>query len=84
MSALAHVLHGRGESVTGSDQEATPYVRALQEAGVNISRMQLALSPETNQAAMLVNIDSAPDPAVLEQLRSLPHMISAQLVELGP
>jgi UDP-N-acetylmuramate--alanine ligase len=37
MSALAHVLHGRGESVTGSDQEATPYVRALQEAGVNIS-----------------------------------------------
>jgi D-3-phosphoglycerate dehydrogenase len=55
----------------------------LGDAGVNISRMQLALVRERGEACMLVNIDSAPDPAVLEQLSNLPHMISAQLVELG-
>jgi hypothetical protein len=33
---------------------------------------------------MLVNIDRAPDADVMERLRNLPHMISAQLVDLGP
>jgi D-3-phosphoglycerate dehydrogenase len=56
----------------------------LGESGCNISRMQLALVRERSEAAMLVNIDSAPDEAVLERLRSLPHMISVQLVDLGP
>ncbi len=56
----------------------------LGDGGINISRMQLALIPERSLAAMLVNIDRAPDDAVLEQLRKLPHLISAQLVELGP
>ena len=55
----------------------------LGDAGVNISRMQLALVRERGEACMLVNVDSAPDAPVLERLRSLPHMISAQLVELG-
>jgi hypothetical protein len=32
---------------------------------------------------MLVNIDRVPDEAVMEQLRDLSHLISAQLVELG-
>jgi len=31
---------------------------------------------------MLVNLDSAPADAVLERLRTLPHVISCQLVEL--
>jgi len=29
-----------------------------------------------------VNVDGAPSDAVMEQLRSLPHVISCQLVEL--
>jgi D-3-phosphoglycerate dehydrogenase len=55
----------------------------LGESGCNISRMQLALVRERAEAAMIVNVDSAPDAAVLERLRSLPHMISVQLVDLG-
>jgi D-3-phosphoglycerate dehydrogenase len=56
---------------------------ALGEAGVNISRMQLALVRERAEACMLVNLDSAPKADVLERLRGMPHMISAQLVDLG-
>jgi hypothetical protein len=55
----------------------------LGQGGINISRMQLALIPERSLAAMLVNIDRAPDEAVMKQLHDLPHLISAQLVELG-
>jgi len=54
----------------------------LGESGINISRMQLALVRERAEAAMLVNVDSSPPEAVLERLRSLPHMIAVQLVEL--
>ena len=57
--------------------------QVLGDAGVNISRMQLALVRERGEAAMLVNVDSPPAAEVLERLRALPHMISAQLVELG-
>jgi D-3-phosphoglycerate dehydrogenase len=55
----------------------------LGQGGINISRMQLALIPERSLAAMLVNIDRAPDEAVMKQLHDLPHLVSAQLVELG-
>jgi D-3-phosphoglycerate dehydrogenase len=54
----------------------------LGEGGINISRMQLALDNERQEAAMLVNVDRIPDDAVLEKLRGLPHVIAAQLVEL--
>jgi D-3-phosphoglycerate dehydrogenase len=54
----------------------------LGEEAINISRMQLALVRERNEAAMLVNVDSPPTDRVMERLRDLPHMISAQLVEL--
>ena len=54
----------------------------LGDAGVNISRMQLALSRERAEACMLVNVDSAPPDAVVERLRTLPHVISCQVVEL--
>jgi D-3-phosphoglycerate dehydrogenase len=56
---------------------------ALGEAGINISRMQLALQPERGQAAMLVNIDHFPDADTLERLRRIPNMISVQIVDLG-
>ena len=54
----------------------------LGEEGINISRMQLALVRERNEAAMLVNVDQSPSEAVLERLRNIPYMNSAQLVEL--
>ena len=54
----------------------------LGEAGINIARMQLGLVRERAEAAMLVNIDTSPAPAVMERLRSLPNMIAVQLVEL--
>jgi len=55
----------------------------LGEAGINISRMQLALAPDRAEAAMLVNVDQMPEDDVMERLRGLPHMIAAQLVDLG-
>ena len=55
----------------------------LGEAGVNIARMQLALARDRGEACMLVNVDIPPPDAVLEELRSLENMISAQLVDLG-
>lgn len=54
----------------------------LGEAGINISRMQLALVRERNEAAMLVNIDESPGEEVLERIRNVPFVLSAQLVEL--
>jgi D-3-phosphoglycerate dehydrogenase len=57
--------------------------QVLGEAGINISRMQLALVRERGEAAMLVNVDAMPDEDVMERLRSLPQMIAAQLVDLG-
>jgi D-3-phosphoglycerate dehydrogenase len=56
----------------------------LGEAQINISRMQLGLVRERQQAAMLVNVDQMPSDAVMEKLRALPHIITAQLVDLGP
>jgi D-3-phosphoglycerate dehydrogenase len=55
----------------------------LGSAGVNISRMQLALQRERGEAAMLVNVDPAPPDSVLETLRALPQVISARLLDLG-
>jgi D-3-phosphoglycerate dehydrogenase len=56
----------------------------LGNAGINISRMQLALQRERGEAAMLVNVDAALPDSVLETLRGLPNVISARLLELGP
>ncbi len=54
----------------------------LGDAGINISRMQLALDRELGEAAMLVNADAAPPADVIETLGALPNMISVQVVEL--
>ncbi|MEE8582113.1 MAG: phosphoglycerate dehydrogenase [Myxococcota bacterium] len=54
----------------------------LGEEGINISRMQLALVRERQLAAMLVNVDSVPEERVMARLSEIPHVISAQLVEL--
>ncbi len=36
MSAIAWVLHGRGETVTGSDREISVYSQSLEDAGVKV------------------------------------------------
>jgi D-3-phosphoglycerate dehydrogenase len=54
----------------------------LGEGKINISRMQLALIRERKQSAMLVNVDGMPSDAIMERLRSSPHIIACQLVEL--
>ena len=38
---------------------------------------------ERAEAAMLVNVSPTPSNAVMERLRNLPNVISAQLVDLG-
>ena len=54
----------------------------LSDDGINISRMQLALVPERKEAAMLVNVSPSPSDAVMDRLRALPEIITADLVEL--
>ena len=55
----------------------------LGEAGVNISRMQLGLNLAGTEALQLLNVDPAPDESVLDAVRSLPGIQSAQLLDLG-
>jgi UDP-N-acetylmuramate--alanine ligase len=56
LSAIARVLHDRGEQVTGSDQAASPYSRALEAAGIPVSYGHRA---ENVAGADLVVISSA-------------------------
>jgi D-3-phosphoglycerate dehydrogenase len=53
----------------------------LGAAGINISRMQLAL--QGGQAAMLVNVNPLPADSVVDSVRALPQVTSAVLVDLG-
>ena len=55
----------------------------LGEAQVNISRMQLGLNPEGDEALQLLNVDPAPGNEVLDALRALPGIESVRLIELG-
>ena len=55
----------------------------LGEAHINISRMQLGLNPEGDEALQLLNVDPAPGNDVLEALRALPGIESVRLIELG-
>ncbi|MFP6563675.1 MAG: phosphoglycerate dehydrogenase [Myxococcota bacterium] len=54
----------------------------LGEGGINISRMQLALSRENGEAAMLINVDASPDEGLMTRLREIPQMLAAKLLEL--
>lgn len=54
----------------------------LGSAGINISRMQLALHESRGEACMLVNIDQHPGEEVLSALREADNMIAVQLLEL--
>jgi len=54
----------------------------LGDAGINISRMQLALHESRGEACMLVNIDQDPGEEVLAALRDTKNMIAVQILEL--
>ena len=54
----------------------------LGSAGINISRMQLALHESRGEACMLVNIDQDPGQEVLASLRDADNMLAVQLLEL--
>lgn len=56
MSAIARVLHERGETVTGSDQSRSDFAAALEDAGVEISYEH---RPENVEGADLVLASAA-------------------------
>jgi D-3-phosphoglycerate dehydrogenase len=57
---------------------------ALASAGINISSLELSRLSAAGEAMMFVSVDDAiPDP-VLEQLRVVPGMLEARVVELPP
>ena len=54
----------------------------LGKNGVNISRMQLGLQPESSEAVALYSIDKKLSPALLEELAQLSHIISIKQLDL--
>jgi UDP-N-acetylmuramate--alanine ligase len=70
LSAIARVLHERGDLVTGSDQAASPYALALEAMGIPV---HYGHAPENVTGADLVLISSAvsdSNPEVVEARRS--------------
>ena len=55
----------------------------LGDAQVNIKRMQLGLHIETGQALQLLSVDPVPSDEVVEDVRALDGVDSAQLLDLG-
>ncbi len=55
----------------------------LGDARINIKRMQLGLHPETGKALQLLSVDPAPSEEVVEAVRGLEGVESAQLIDLG-
>ncbi len=47
---------------------------ALGSAGVNIARISLSRLEDRSRAFAFLNVDSAPEPEVLDRLRKLPHV----------
>jgi len=54
--------------------------RVLGDAGVNIARISLSRDEARVAAFSLINVDSRPDPAVIEKLRALPHVRSVRQI----
>jgi D-3-phosphoglycerate dehydrogenase len=56
---------------------------ALGNSGVNISRMQLGLDPETGKALQLLSVEGTVENELLAALRALPGIESVKLLDLG-
>ena len=63
LSAIARVLHERGETVTGSDRALSAFARALQAQGVKVS---IGHDPQHVRGADLVVVSSAVPPDNVE------------------
>ena len=75
MSAIAHILHGRGESVSGSDRQENDATRRLRGAGVTVSIGHSALN--VNGADVVVYTAAIPkdNPEILEaRSRGIPTL----------
>ncbi len=55
----------------------------LAEAKINIGDFRLGRREDTNNAVALIQVDTPPSDAVLDQLRALPNMIMVRYAELG-
>jgi D-3-phosphoglycerate dehydrogenase/(S)-sulfolactate dehydrogenase len=55
---------------------------ALAAAAVNIARISLSRLDDRSGAFAFLNVDSAPSPQVLEQLRRLPHVRTVRAIRL--
>ena len=55
---------------------------ALGEAGANIANMSLARNDKRDKALTVIEIDGPLDPAVMEQIRAVPGILSATGVTL--
>ena len=55
---------------------------SLGSAGVNIARISLSRDETGTAAVSLLNVDSEPSPAVLDTLRSLPHVREVRRIRL--
>ena len=55
----------------------------LGDAGINIKRMQLGLHPSTAEALQLLSIEPTPSGKVVEDVRALPGIETALLLDLG-
>lgn len=55
---------------------------ALGAAGVNIARISLSRLEDRSRAFAFLNVDSAPAPEVLEQVRRLPHVRAVRAIRL--
>lgn len=54
----------------------------LGENNVNIARMHLSRDKEGGNALVILSVDGAVSPSVIEKLKKLPHMLSVQQVKL--
>jgi D-3-phosphoglycerate dehydrogenase len=54
----------------------------LGEAGINIARLELGRERIGGMAISLIHVDDPIPDAVMEQLRRLPNIVSAQLLHL--
>ncbi|HXQ21263.1 MAG TPA: NAD(P)-dependent oxidoreductase, partial [Candidatus Acidoferrales bacterium] len=54
----------------------------LAQANVNIARLELGRERVGGMAISLIHVDDEVPPAIVEQLRTLPNIISAQLIRL--
>jgi UDP-N-acetylmuramate--alanine ligase len=73
LSAIAKVLHERGEAVTGSDQAPSPYAQALQALGVPVTYGHAAANVGRARLVLVSSAVAQDNPEVVAaQLQGIP------------